>query len=159
MAMTAWAGGDGFPGTSSLAEELDKKLLVYLRDGRKLIGILRSFDQFANVVLEGTYERIVVGDMYCDEPLGLYIVRGENVVLLGQIDPEKELLPPHIRNVSLHEIRQSPFLLASLSSNDHGPFSAQIRSILQEGHHDDDGMPFLVSSSCLLAQYMIRTNV
>ncbi|GBG69912.1 hypothetical protein CBR_g4739 [Chara braunii] len=42
----SWACGDIYPGTSSLADNLDKKLLVILRDGRKLIGILRSFDQF-----------------------------------------------------------------------------------------------------------------
>lgn len=40
------------PGVA-IVEELDKKLLVQLRDGRKIIGILRSFDQFANLVLEG----------------------------------------------------------------------------------------------------------
>ena len=39
----------------------------------------------ANLVLEYTVERIFVGDMYGDVPLGLYIVRGENVVLVGQI--------------------------------------------------------------------------
>lgn len=55
--------GHGFlPGTASLVEEVDstlhgsasiallnfrsEKLLVTLRDGRKLVGILRSFDQF-----------------------------------------------------------------------------------------------------------------
>ena len=37
----------------AIVEELDKTLLVQLRDGRKIIGILRSFDQFANLVLEG----------------------------------------------------------------------------------------------------------
>lgn len=37
-----------------LVEELDKLLMIQLRDGRKLIGIMRSFDQFANIVLEGT---------------------------------------------------------------------------------------------------------
>jgi hypothetical protein len=39
----------------ALVEELDKLLLVQLRDGRKVIGILRSFDQFANLVLEGKW--------------------------------------------------------------------------------------------------------
>ena len=61
------------------------KTLVQLRDGRKIIGIMRSFDQFANVVLEEAVERIIVGKLYCDVPLGLYVIRGENVVLLGQI--------------------------------------------------------------------------
>lgn len=37
----------------AIVEELDKSLMVQLRDGRKVIGVLRSFDQFANLVLEG----------------------------------------------------------------------------------------------------------
>lgn len=39
----------------------------------------------ANVVLEGALERITVGELYCDLPLGLYIIRGENVVLIGEL--------------------------------------------------------------------------
>jgi hypothetical protein len=39
----------------------------------------------ANLVLEGAYERIIVGNSYGDIPLGLYVIRGENVVLLGQV--------------------------------------------------------------------------
>ena len=41
------------PGVA-IVEELDKLLMVQLRDGRKVIGVLRSFDQFANLVLEGS---------------------------------------------------------------------------------------------------------
>lgn len=37
----------------SIVEELDKRLMVQLRDGRKVVGILRSFDQFANLILQG----------------------------------------------------------------------------------------------------------
>lgn len=73
-----------------MVEELDKKLLVVLRDGSKILGTLRSFDQFANIVLEGAVERIIVAQSYSDIPLGLYIVRGENVVLMGEVDEEKE---------------------------------------------------------------------
>ena len=75
---------------ASLVEELDKKLLVVLRDGSKILGTLRSFDQFANIVLEGAVERIIVGSSYSDIPLGLYIVRGENVVLMGEVDEARE---------------------------------------------------------------------
>ena len=39
----------------------------------------------ANAVLEGACERAIVGDLYCDIPLGLYIIRGENVVLIGEL--------------------------------------------------------------------------
>ncbi|KTW28489.1 hypothetical protein T552_01749 [Pneumocystis carinii B80] len=69
---------------------LDKKLMVILRDGRKLIGILRSFDQYANLVLQETIERIYVDQVYGDIPRGVFIVRGENVVLVGEIDQNKK---------------------------------------------------------------------
>jgi len=39
----------------------------------------------ANAVLEGACERVIVGDLYCDIPLGLYVIRGENVVLIGEV--------------------------------------------------------------------------
>ncbi|KAH6758172.1 Small nuclear ribonucleoprotein family protein [Perilla frutescens var. frutescens] len=93
--------------STSLASYLDKKLLVLLRDGRKLLGILRSFDQFANVVLEGACERVIVGDLYCDIPLGLYVIRGENVVLIGELDPLKRELPPNMVCVSEPEIKSA----------------------------------------------------
>eukprot|EP00743_Colponemidia_sp_Colp-15_P005735 GILK01006165.1.p1 GENE.GILK01006165.1~~GILK01006165.1.p1 ORF type:complete len:136 (+),score=17.30 GILK01006165.1:51-458(+) len=89
---------------AGLAEELDKKLLVVLRDGRKLTGYLRSFDQFANLLLEDTHERHIVNDMYADIPLGIYIIRGENVVLLGDIDAQKEESQTRLRQVSIPEI-------------------------------------------------------
>lgn len=39
----------------------------------------------ANLVLQDTIERIYVGDAYGDIPRGIFIIRGENVVLLGEI--------------------------------------------------------------------------
>jgi len=80
-----------------------------LRDGRHLVGTLRSFDQFSNMVLEGTSERRILhakvnqsngsddGDdttgktvicYYTDVQLGLYLVRGDSMVLLGEVDDE-----------------------------------------------------------------------
>ncbi|XAR67211.1 hypothetical protein NMG60_11013689 [Bertholletia excelsa] len=103
----SWAGSnDIFPSTS-LASYLDKKLLVLLRDGRKLLGVLRSFDQFANVVLEGACERVIVGDIFSDIPLGLYIIRGENVVLIGELDLAREELHAHKIQVSAEEIKRA----------------------------------------------------
>ncbi|RZC89983.1 hypothetical protein C5167_029049 [Papaver somniferum] len=71
------------------------------------MGILRSFDQFANAVLEGACERVIVGDLYCDLPLGLYVIRGENVVLIGELDLEREELPPQMTRVSPAEIKRA----------------------------------------------------
>lgn len=88
----------------ALVEDLDKKLLVQLRDGRKLVGVMRCFDQFANLVLEGTVERVVVGCLYAEIPLGLHVVRGENVVLLGELDESKDP-PDSMIKVTEPEIR------------------------------------------------------
>lgn len=90
-------------GTAHLLEEVDKKLMVLLRDGRTLIGYLRSVDQFANLVLHRTIERIHVGNEYGDIPRGVFIIRGENVVLLGEIDREKECKLP-LKEISVDEI-------------------------------------------------------
>ena len=38
------------------------------------------------------FERVIFEKRYADVPLGLYVIRGENVVLLGQIDDEKEAI-------------------------------------------------------------------
>jgi hypothetical protein len=41
----------------------------------------------ANLVLQDAIERIFVGDIYGDIYAGIYVIRGENVVLLGEIVP------------------------------------------------------------------------
>ncbi|NXA44287.1 LSM1 protein, partial [Eudromia elegans] len=57
----------------------------------------------ANLVLHQTVERIHVGAKYGDIPRGIFVVRGENVVLLGEIDLEKESDTP-LQQVSIEEI-------------------------------------------------------
>ncbi|KAK6306105.1 hypothetical protein J4Q44_G00230300, partial [Coregonus suidteri] len=91
------------PGTASLIDDIDKKHLVLLRDGRTLIGFLRSIDQFANLVFHQTVERIHVGKKFGDIPRGIFIVRGENVVLLGEIDMDKPC-DTVLQQVSIEEI-------------------------------------------------------
>ncbi|KAL7425275.1 hypothetical protein Q5752_000963 [Cryptotrichosporon argae] len=75
-----------FTTSGSLVDLVDKKILVILRDGRKLIGVLRSYDQFANCLLESTVERLHRAFDYCDIDIGVLLIRGENVVALGEID-------------------------------------------------------------------------
>ncbi|KAJ3179894.1 hypothetical protein HDU87_002462 [Geranomyces variabilis] len=96
------------PGSASLVDCIDKKILVILRDGRKLIGWLRSYDQFANLVLQDTVERTYVAGQYGDVYRGIFVIRGENVVLLGEIDKEKEQnLMKHLQNVPIAEVREA----------------------------------------------------
>ncbi|KAF7635294.1 U6 snRNA-associated Sm-like protein LSm1 [Meloidogyne graminicola] len=89
------------PGAVSLLDQLDKKLVVVLRDGKTLIGYLRTIDQFANLVLHETLERIHVDNYYGDIPRGIFLIRGENVVLAGEIDETQK--NPLIK-VSIEEI-------------------------------------------------------
>ncbi|KAL0463785.1 UNVERIFIED_CONTAM: Sm-like protein LSM1B [Sesamum latifolium] len=80
----SWAGPEDIYLSTSLASYLD-----------------------TNAVIEGACERVIVGDLYCDIPLGLYIIRGENVVLIGELDLDREELPPHMTRVSVPEIRRA----------------------------------------------------
>jgi U6 snRNA-associated Sm-like protein LSm1 len=77
------------PGAISLLDQLDKRLMVMLRDGKTLIGDLRTIDQFANLVLQNTLERIYVDNCYGDIPRGIYMIRGENVVLAGELGEDQ----------------------------------------------------------------------
>ncbi|CAL1290436.1 unnamed protein product [Larinioides sclopetarius] len=97
------------PGICTLLEEIDKKIMVELRDGRILIGYLRSIDQFANLVLHRTVERIHVDCRYGEIPLGVFIVRGDNVVLLGEFDDDKDRTTKLVR-VSKEEILEAQVL-------------------------------------------------
>ncbi|KAI9358295.1 Sm-like ribonucleoprotein [Zopfochytrium polystomum] len=78
------------PGSANLVDLVDKKLLVILRDGRKLVGWLRSYDQFANLVLQDTVERYHLGTTFGEDYRGIFVIRGENVVLVGEVDETKE---------------------------------------------------------------------
>ncbi|CAH0041534.1 unnamed protein product [Clonostachys solani] len=106
-----------FTTAAQLLDLTDKKLMIALRDGRKLIGVLRSWDQFelgnggltmctmrgfaaANLVLQSTIERFFASSpdgapgsprgYYADVTHGIFLVRGENVLLLGEIDLDKD---------------------------------------------------------------------
>ncbi|CCI10542.1 unnamed protein product [Albugo candida] len=93
--------------TISLFDQLDQQVLVVLRDGRHLIGYFRSFDQYSNILLEDTFERHICGRLFCDIALGLYIIRGDNVVLLGNLAVEKEDTQPFMRQVTMEEILEA----------------------------------------------------
>ncbi len=75
----------------------------------------------ANVMLDAAYERIIVGDRFCDVPLGVFLIRGENVMLMGQMvicfhsqlpmrinsriqDVQKDINQKHLTRVTIEEI-------------------------------------------------------
>ncbi|KAL2362869.1 hypothetical protein RJZ56_004246 [Blastomyces dermatitidis] len=74
------------------AEAFSKKVIILTVDGRTLIGTLLSTDQLTNLVLSQTVERIIRTP---DDPEpssqvehGLYLIRGDNVVICGEVDEE-----------------------------------------------------------------------
>jgi len=70
----------------SLVDLVDQLVIVQLRDGRKLIGTLISFDQYSNLILHQCIELFICGSIYAESPIGTHIVRGESIVLMGMIN-------------------------------------------------------------------------
>jgi U6 snRNA-associated Sm-like protein LSm8 len=63
-------------------------------DGRIFVGTMDSCDNSANLVLSDAYERIIRSDEDPSpssvEKLGVYLVRGDLVVVCGPVDEELE---------------------------------------------------------------------
>ena len=74
------------PGFASLIEQIDKRVLVLLRDGRSLFGILRSIDQFANLVLHLAVERIYIGNEYGEIDRGVVRMDSAEVLMPRKSD-------------------------------------------------------------------------
>ncbi|KAF2116495.1 hypothetical protein BDV96DRAFT_490725 [Lophiotrema nucula] len=104
--------------SAMLLDMVDKKVDVLLRDEKEYIGILRSYDQFANLVLTECYERIgALNPAYpedsaatkwliCDVKLpGIMTVRGENVTICATVDLDREDSPKGVQFAEEKEVR------------------------------------------------------
>ena len=68
---------------------VDSVISIITNDGRNIIGTLRGFDQQTNLIVENCHERVYSTENGVEmAPLGLYVVRGDNVALVGEIDEE-----------------------------------------------------------------------
>ncbi len=63
-----------------LEESLGKIVLIKLRGGKSIRGLLRGYDQHLNLVLDKAED---VTDSENVKELGLIIVRGDNVVMVS----------------------------------------------------------------------------
>lgn len=80
---------------SLLLEYVNKRVNVITNDGRNVTGTLRGFDQVCNVILEQSVERIFAIDAGVETvTLGLYVIRGDNIAVLGEIDQEHDAKIP-----------------------------------------------------------------
>lgn len=93
-----------FTTTAAIVSSVDRKIFVLLRDGKLFFGVLRTFDQYANLILQDCVERIYVQENgeYAEEDRGIFMIRGENVVMLGEVDIDKEDEP-------LKSLKRIPF--------------------------------------------------
>ena len=63
---------------------LDKRLAISLNGKRKVVGILRGFDQFLNLVVEETLE---IGGANEATEIGTIVVRGNSIISLEALEP------------------------------------------------------------------------
>jgi small nuclear ribonucleoprotein (snRNP)-like protein len=103
-----------------------------------------SFDQFSNMILQDAVERRFVHSSsnsnnnntasgvtyYADIPLGVYVIRGDSVVLLGTIHDDMPNDPTRMKSVTLEELgelQQSPAAsdtkVEAASNPDQGPLT------------------------------------
>ena len=76
---------------------------VITNDGRNIVGILKGFDQTINLILESCHERVYSPDASMEQvPLGLYIIRGDNVAIVGELDEDKDL------SIDISSVRAEP---------------------------------------------------
>ena len=90
-----------------MAKELtalvDRQISVITNDGRNIIGILRGVDQTTNLILEECFERVYSVSSGVEQAvLGLYIIRGDNIEVIGELDEELE------KELDLSNIRAPP---------------------------------------------------
>ncbi|GLJ42556.1 hypothetical protein SUGI_0882250 [Cryptomeria japonica] len=66
-----------------LKKYMDKKLNIKLNANRMVVGTLRGFDQFMNLVLDGTVE--INGNERNE--IGMVVIRGNSVVMIEALEP------------------------------------------------------------------------
>ncbi|KAL6162314.1 hypothetical protein ACJQWK_11251 [Exserohilum turcicum] len=138
--------------SAMLLDMVDKKVDVLLRDEKEYIGILRSYDQFANLVLTECYERIAARNpdatpssdpsmprwLINDVKLpGVMTVRGENVTICATVDLDREEYP---RGAKFAEEDQVRALAAAQKAEKREVDSRRAKALKQAGIEPGFGM-------------------
>ncbi|XP_025107537.1 U6 snRNA-associated Sm-like protein LSm8 [Pomacea canaliculata] len=88
---------------SALESYVNKMVSIVTADGRIIVGTLKGFDQTINLILDESHERVFSTTQGMEQViLGLYIVRGDNVAVIGEVDEETD------NNVDFDNIRAEP---------------------------------------------------
>jgi len=82
---------------------VDQIVNVITVDGRNIVGVLRGFDQATNLIVDDCHERVYSKDRGVEQvQLGLYIIRGDNVAIVGEVDEDTD------KDIELDKIRAEP---------------------------------------------------
>lgn len=88
---------------SALQGYVDRRILVILQDGRTIVGVLAGMDAKSNIIMSDSTERVYSTDEGVEEvPLGLYLIKGDAIMVVGELDPVED------SKVPLSEIRADP---------------------------------------------------
>ncbi|KAJ4994420.1 LSM domain-containing protein [Stagonosporopsis vannaccii] len=136
--------------SAMLLDMVDKKVDVLLRDEKEYIGILRSYDQFANLVLTECYERIAARNpdfgtsptepawLIHDVKLpGLMTIRGENVTICATVDLDREDTPRGVKFAPVEHVRT---LAAQQKADKKAADSRKAKALRQAGIEPGFGM-------------------
>ncbi|QKX54066.1 uncharacterized protein TRUGW13939_01149 [Talaromyces rugulosus] len=66
-----------------LKKYMEKRLFIQLNGNRKVIGILRGYDVFMNIVLDEAIEEKPDGEKV---RIGMVVIRGNSVVMLEALE-------------------------------------------------------------------------
>ncbi|GAB1601388.1 U6 snRNA-associated Sm-like protein LSm8 isoform X1 [Argonauta hians] len=76
---------------SALENYISKTVSIVTADGRIIVGTLKGFDQTINLILDESHERVFSSTSGVEQVvLGLYIIRGDNVAVIGEIDDDAD---------------------------------------------------------------------
>ncbi|KAK9248272.1 hypothetical protein V1506DRAFT_529490 [Lipomyces tetrasporus] len=71
------------PSTPELKKYMDKRLFVQLNGSRKVIGVLRGYDVFLNLVLDDAVEEKTGGEKI---RIGTIVIRGNSVLMIEALE-------------------------------------------------------------------------
>ncbi|KAI4661605.1 Serine/threonine-protein kinase smg1 [Alternaria novae-zelandiae] len=74
----------------NLVKYLEKRVLVQLNGSRKVMGILRGYDVYLNIVLDEALEEKAGGEKV---RIGMVVIRGNAVVMLEALDRINQDVP------------------------------------------------------------------
>ncbi|EIW68877.1 U6 snRNA-associated Sm-like protein LSm8 [Tremella mesenterica] len=75
---------------SAVEAYVDHTVQVILYDGRVIVGKLRGYDPRTNLILSDCVEREYSLEGVEMVPLGLYMIKGDNVAIIGEMDEDKD---------------------------------------------------------------------